>query len=370
MSHVIPLVDLAAQHAALQHALDAAIARVLASGRFILDAEVSAFERAFAAHLGVGHAVGVSSGTAALQLALLAVGVGSGDEVITVSHTASATVAAIVSVGAVPVFVDIDAARYTLDPDQLAAAFSRRTRAIIPVHLYGCPADLTPILAFAREHGLRVIEDCAQAHGARYNGRAVGTWGDLGAFSFYPTKNLGAMGDGGAVVTSDPALAARVTELRQYGWRRRYVSEAHGLNARLDELQAAILAVKLVHLDGWNVRRRALARQYSAALTRTDLGLPIEPPGTTHVFHQFVVRTAQRDALAAHLERHRIASAILYPVPVHLQPAFSAARRPVALDHTERAADTVLSLPLYSELTDAQQAQVCVAITTWDGLRQ
>ncbi len=368
MNDIVPLVDLAAQHASLHPALDAAIQRVLASGRFILDAEVAAFERAFAEYLGIGHAVGVSSGTAALQLALLAVGIGVGDEVITVSHTAVATIAAIVGTGAVPVFVDIEATHYTLDPGRIAAAITPRTRAIVPVHLYGCPADLAPILAVAQEHGLRVIEDCAQAHGARYRGRPVGAWGDLGAFSFYPTKNLGALGDAGAVVTADPELAARVAGLRQYGWGRRHVSDIHGLNARLDEFQAAVLAVKLDHLDAWNTRRRVLALRYQAALAETGLGLPTEPTETTHVFHQFVVHTARRDDLADHLRRLRISTAVLYPVPVHLQPAYrQAARRAADLDCTEQAAACVLSLPLYPELTDAQHARVCDAVLAWRG---
>ena len=353
MSVLIPLIDLAAQHAALRDPLNAAIERVVASGRYILGPEVESFEKAFAAYLGVGHAIGVSSGTAALQLALMALGIGPGHEVITVSHTAVATVAAIEQTGAAPVLVDNDPIRLTLDPTRLAGALSPKTRAIVPVHLYGCPADLDPILTFARQHGLAVVEDCAQAHGARYRDGAVGTFGDAGAFSFYPTKNLGAMGDGGAVVTADASIAARVSELREYGWRRRYISDRAGLNARLDELQAAILTVKLAHLDAWNRRRRELAQHYRQALHDTPLRLPADPIETVAVYHQFVVCSPQREKLRAHLTRSGIASAVLYPLPVHRQPAYQALRQgDGGLPMAELAAAENLALPLYPELAD------------------
>lgn len=358
MNRQIPTIDLVAQHASLQTELTAAIERVVSSGRYILGEEVEAFERAFGAYLGVGHVVGTSSGTAALQLALMAAGIGPGHDVITVSHTAVATVAAIEQAGANPVLVDIDLERFTLDPGRLAAALTPRTRAIVPVHLYGCPADLDPILAFAHEHGLVVIEDCAQAHGARYRDKRVGAWGHLSAFSFYPTKNLGAMGDGGAVATADAELATRLRELRQYGWRERYVSEARGLNARLDEIQAAILSTKLSHLDRWNARRRQLARRYRLGLANTSVVLPVEPADVEHVYHQFVIRSALRGALRESLAQVGIASGILYPLPVHRQPAYATLAH-AALVQSERAAAENLALPLYPELTDEAVDRVC-----------
>lgn len=361
MNRQIPLIDLVAQHASLQTELNAALERVTSSGRYILGAEVEAFERAFAAYLGVGHVVGTSSGTAALQLALMAAGVGPGHDVITVSHTAVATVVAIEQAGANPVLVDIDSKRFTLDPDRLAAALTPRTRAIIPVHLYGCPAELDPILAFAHHHGLVVIEDCAQAHGARYRDRHAGAWGHLSAFSFYPTKNLGAMGDGGAVATADAELATRLRELRQYGWRQRYISESRGLNARLDEIQAAILSAKLSHLDRWNARRRQLAMRYRLRLANTSAVLPVEPVEVEHVYHQFVIRSAQRDALRESLAQEAIASGILYPLPVHRQPAYATLAH-TALVQSERAAAENLALPLYPELTDEAVDRVCDAV--------
>ena len=290
----IPFNDLKAQHAALAKDLEAAALRVLRAGWYILGPEVSAFEAEFAAWLGLpaaAHAVGVNSGTDALLLALLACDIGPGAEVITVAHTAVATVTAIVNSGAQPVLVDIEADTFTLDPARLAAALTPATRAIIPVHLYGQPADLAPILTFARQHNLRVIEDCAQAHGARYQDRPVGVWGDLACFSFYPTKNLGAAGDGGMVVSRDAALAARVRSLREYGWQpgARYISQEHGLNSRLDELQAALLRVKLPHLDAWNTRRQALAARYDRLLAGSGIATPRTGPGRSHVYHTDII---------------------------------------------------------------------------------
>jgi len=348
---MIPFVDLRAQYDSLRGEIDRAISAVLQRGSFILGQEVAAFESEFAASCGVAHAVGVSSGTSALQIALLAGGVGPGDEVITVAHTAVATVAAIEMCGARPVLVDIDRARMTIDPEKCAAALTPRTRAIIPVHLYGCPAELAPIRALAQPRHILVVEDCAQAHGARYKGRPVGAWGDLAAFSFYPTKNLGAFGDGGAVLTNDAALADRARQLRQYGWRERYVSETRGLNSRLDELQAAILRVKLPHLDDWNDRRRALAGRYDDLLSGLGLTLPARPSDATHVYHQYVIRLPKRDGLQAFLARQGIQTLIHYPVPVHLQAAY----RDLGYAHgdlpiTEQAAQEVLSLPLYPEM--------------------
>jgi dTDP-4-amino-4,6-dideoxygalactose transaminase len=306
--------------------------------------------------------VGVGSGTDALHLALAACGVGPGDEVITVPHTAVATVAAIEMAGATPVLVDIDPARYTLDPARVEAALTERTRAIVPVHLYGCPAELAPILPLARAHGLYVVEDCAQAHGARYRGRRVGAWGHIAAFSFYPTKNLGACGDGGIVVTGDPALAERVRSLRQYGWRKRYVSREKGVNSRLDELQAAILRVKLRHLDAWNDARRALARQYTQRLADHGVTTPSEPGDGTHVYHLYVIRHARRDDLRDFLRERGIGSLIHYPVPVHRQPAYAALGAPGAFPVAERMAREVLSLPMYPELQTEEVTRVVKAI--------
>ncbi len=360
----IPLTDLRAQYLSVKAEVDAAVARVLDSGWYILGEEVAAFEREFAAYCGAADCVGVGSGTEALHLALLACGVGPGDEVITVSHTAVATVAAITLTGARPVLVEVDAETYTMDPVALEAAITPRTRAVIPVHLYGHPADLDPILEVARRAGVRVIEDCAQAHGATYRGRPVGTWGDLGCFSFYPTKNLGALGDGGAVVGCDLALIERVRLLREYGWaaQARYVSQVKGLNSRLDELQAAVLRVKLRHLDSWNEARRALAARYQAWLPPSVVR-PIERPGCRHVYHLYVVRVPDRDRVRARLQEMGIGTGIHYPVPIHRQPAYQDLAPPSGgLAHTERLAGEILSLPMSPTLTEDQLAEVAEAV--------
>jgi dTDP-3-amino-3,4,6-trideoxy-alpha-D-glucose transaminase len=364
---VIPPVDLRRQYASIKSEVDAALIQVLEAGWYILGEQVETFEREFAALCGVAHAVGVGSGTAALQLALAGCGVGPGSEVITVPHTAVATVVAIELTGARPVLVDIDPRRYTLNAAGLEAVITPRTRAIVPVHLYGCPADLGPILEIARRHNLFVVEDCAQAHGAQYHDQPVGSWGHIAAFSFYPTKNLGAYGDGGMVVTNDLELAERVRLLRQYGWRERYISSkvdgAKGLNSRLDELQAAILRVKLCHLQDWNDSRRRLAGLYSERLRGSGVLAPFEPEGTNHVYHLYVVRHPHRDKLRAFLNERGIGSLIHYPVPVHLQPAFrdlghEAGDFPMA----EAAAHEVLSLPLYPELRDQEVMTVANAV--------
>lgn len=360
-------IDLKAQYLSIQPEIDTAIARVLASGQFILGAEVDAFEREFAEYCSVDHAVGVDSGTSAIQLSLLACGIGAGDEVITVSNTAVATVAAIELTGAKPVLVDVNPQTLTLDPSKLEAALTTRTRAVLPVHLYGCPADMNPILDFARTHQLFVIEDCAQAHGAKYHGKSVGGWGHLSAFSFYPTKNLGAYGDGGAVLTNDSALAEKVRLLRQYGWRENRISEQKGMNARLDEMQAAILRVKLHYLEKWNDRRRELAALYKSLLADSELILPFEPPDTRHVYHQFVIRHPKRDALKAFLTRHGIHTQIHYPVPVHLQPAYRE-NNINTLSCTESIANEILSLPLYPEMQDEDVERVCRSIRLFNQL--
>lgn len=348
--------------------IEAALREVLDSGSYILGRAVAAFEEEFARFLGAATAVGVGSGTDALALALSAAGIGPGDQVFTVSHTAVATVAAVELAGASPVLVDIDPQTFTLDPERLERAVRRygggARRAVIPVHLYGHPADMPGILDVARRYELAVIEDCAQAHAATLAGRFVGTFGTAAAFSFYPTKNLGALGDGGAVVTSDAALADRVRRLREYGWRQRYVSEVRGTNSRLDEIQAAVLRVKLRHLEEDTAVRRHNADVYGARLPDTGLVLPAARPGAAHVWHQYVVRSAARDALGRALQEEGIGTLIHYPVPVHEQPAYRGrlALDPSGLAHTEAAAREVLSLPMHGHLEKADVERVSARI--------
>lgn len=356
-----------AQYDAHAEEIDAAMARVLRGGRYILGEEVASFEKEFAATLGVAHAIGVGSGTDALHLALRAAGIGAGDEVITVSHTAVATVAAVEMAGATPVLVDIDPILYTIDPARIAEAITERTRAIIPVHLYGGAADLDAVFDIARRRSLKVIEDCAQSHGATIRGRRTGAIGDAGTFSFYPTKNLGAIGDGGMIVTADDGIAAAARLLRQYGWEERYVSRIAGWNSRLDELQAAVLRVKLRHLDHDNRRRRGIAAAYTDGLRGTALTLPATRPDSEHAFHLYVVRSLQRDRLAGFLHERGVGTLVHYPVPVHLQPAYSGRLGSRPLPETERAAREVLSLPMYPELRDDEVQQVIKAIHDLEG---
>jgi dTDP-4-amino-4,6-dideoxygalactose transaminase len=339
--------------------IEAAIGRVLASDRYILGPEVANFESEFCSYIGIEHGFGVANGTDALHLALRAIGIERGDEVITVSHTAVATVAAIELAEAVPVLVDVDPKFYTIDPVLVEAAITSRTRAIIAVHLYGQPAAVSELRAIADKHGLKLIEDCAQSHGARLQDRRLGTFGHVACFSFYPTKNLGAIGDGGFVATNDALLAERVMLLRQYGWKERYVSDIAGMNSRLDELQAAILRIKLRHLDQDNARRRELARIYSSALEGAGLKLPAVRNLAEHVFHLYVVQVSARDKILAQLAELGFHCGIHYhyPVPIHLQPAYSG-RIKVSLPVTEELARRVLSLPLYPEL-DADDAKRC-----------
>lgn len=345
-----------ANYLAYRDEIDQAVQRVLTGERYILGPEVSAFETEFAAYCGVPHAVGVANGTDALVLALRGLGVGAGDLVFTVSHTAVATVAAIELARATPVLVDVDPATFTMSPESLEAMVvqlwdGRRgmPKAVLPVHLYGQPADMESILRIAHEYGLRVVEDCAQAHGAEWNGTRVGGLGDAGCFSFYPTKNLGAIGDGGAVVTRDPQLAEHLCALRQYGWNTARTSEIKGMNSRLDELQAAILRVKLRHLDQDNEKRRALAALYRDGLCALPVGLPKTAAWASPVHHQYVVRTPDRDPLREFLNSRDILSLIHYPVPVHQQPAYRHALR-ADLAQTEELVEEILSLPLYPEL--------------------
>lgn len=335
--------------------IDAAISRVLNGGRYILGEETRAFEGEFAGYIGVAHGIGVGNGTEALHIALAACGVQRGDEVITVSHTAVATVAAIELTGAIPVFVDIEPDFYTMNPEAIEVAITPKTKAIVPVHLYGQPTDMNPILEVARNHDIYVVEDCAQAHGAKYHDRIVGSWGDIACFSFYPTKNLGALGDGGMVVTDNHDLSNRVRLLREYGWAERYVSHIPGWNTRLDEIQAAILRVKLRHLDDDNRKRHQIAGLYKRELSGASLTLPEERDGVTHAYHLYVIRSGERDSLQAFLKIKDIGSLLHYPVPIHLQPAYRgrlAAGK--GLPETERAAREVLSLPMYPELTEEE----------------
>ncbi len=366
----IPQSDPRASYLAQKPEIDNAIAKVLNSGRYILGEEVLAFEAEFAAYIGVKFAIGVGSGTEALHLALRACGIGPGNEVITVSHTAVATVAAIELCGATPVLVDIDPVTLTIDPNSVEDAVkgrrNRRVKGIIPVHLYGHPADMESIIAVAQRYGLRVIEDCAQSHGATLQGRKTGSWGDIAAFSFYPTKNLGALGDGGAVVTDDPQLAECVRLLREYGWAQRFVSQFPGCNSRLDELQATILRVKLRFLDQRNERRGIIAGVYSEHLQGLLLKSPVCRSEAVHVYHQYVVRSKKRDVLRSFLREWGISSSIHYPVPVHLQPAYQGRTACIgSLDKSVAAASQVLSLPMYPELSQEQAIYICGVISDW-----
>ncbi len=360
---MIPLVDLKTQYRDLKSELDPAIAHVLENAQFALGPAVEAFERDFSSYCGTAQAVAVNSGTSALHVALLAVGVRPGDEVITVPFTFVATVAAIEYAGAVPVFVDVDAAFHTMDPAALERAITPRTRAVVPVHLFGQPADMDPIIDIARRHKLAVIEDACQAHGADDQGRRAGSIGDIGCFSFYPGKNLGAYGEGGAAVTDHEPYAERMRLLRSWGEKTRSEHSMRGFNYRMDGIQGAVLGVKLKHLERWTESRRRLAANYGRLLSGTVARTPTERPGTRHVYHVYAVRTRQRDAWRAHLLQKGIQTGVHYPVPVHLQPAYrdlgySTGDFPVA----EAASGEVLSLPLFPEMTDAQQEEVSAVL--------
>ena len=350
---LIPFVDLKVQHNKIKAELQRTIGEVLAAGKFVGGEEVEWFEKEFAQYCGVRFAVGVGSGTEALHLALLACGVGRGDEVITVPNTFIATAEAITLTGAKPVFVDIDPDTYTMDTAQIKGAITDRTTAIIPVHLYGQAADMEPILTIAERNKLLVIEDAAQAHGALYKGKKVGGFGVVACFSFYPTKNLGAYGDGGAVVTDDEEIAQRVMMLRDHGRKQKYTHEIEGMNSRLDTLQAAILRVKLRYVDQWNQQRGERASLYDTLLKDIEgLVHPTVREGCTHVYHLYVIRVAERDRLQAHLRSKGILTGIHYPVPLHLQPAYGYLRiEKGAYSVTERAATEILSLPMYPELS-------------------
>jgi dTDP-4-amino-4,6-dideoxygalactose transaminase len=361
---VIPLVDLPAHHAPIRAELDAAIRRVVDQAAFCLGPAVTGFEEAFAHYVGVRHCIGVQSGTAALQLALLAAGVGPGDEVVTAPTSFFATAEAISLVGARPIFADVDDATLNLDPTRLEAVIGPRTKAVIPVHLYGQAAPMDPILALATRRALTVIEDACQAHGATYRGRRLGSLGRAGCFSFYPSKNLGAFGEGGAITTDDDGLAARARLLRDHGSAEKYRHATVGFNYRLEGIQGAVLAVKLPYLDAWNDARRRLATRYREQLAGVgDLRLPVERPDGRHVYHLFVVRSAARESILERFAARAIARAIHYPIPIHLQKAYQdLGYGPGSFPIAEAAAREVLTLPLYPELTAEQQDHVVAAI--------
>lgn len=351
------------QYLAHKGEIDAAVSRVLESGWYIFGEEVVGFEKEFAEYLGAAHAVGVGSGTDALQLALRACGVGPGDEVITVAHTAVATVAAIESAGATPVLVDIEADRYCIDPGQIESAVTEKTKAVVPVHLYGLPADMGAICAIAKKRNLLIIEDCAQATGARYGGKRVGSIGDAAAFSFYPTKNLGALGDGGCVATNSAEIAEKVRLLREYGWAERYISRVPGTNSRLDPIQAAVLRVKLKSLDGDNARRANIAARYNRELAGAGATVPVGREKAEHVYHLYVLSADRRDEMQAFLKTKGVGALVHYPMPVHRQPAYQG-RLPGEgrLAETDAAAARVLSLPIYPELADSDVTAVIRAV--------
>ncbi|MCZ7573695.1 MAG: DegT/DnrJ/EryC1/StrS family aminotransferase [Ardenticatenaceae bacterium] len=359
----IPLVDLKAQYARIKPEIDAAIQEVVESTSFILGPAVSRFEQAFAAYCEVEHCVGTSNGTAALTIALKALGVGPGDEVIVPAMTFIASAAAVHEAGATPVLADVDPVTYTLDPACVERALTPRTRAIMPVHLYGQPADLDPLLALCRQHDLFLVEDAAQAHGARYKGRLAGSIGHAAGFSFYPGKNLGAYGDAGGLTTGDARLAARARQLRDHGRLDKYQHEFTGTNDRMDGLQGAILGAKLPHLDGWNDARRRLAANYTALLADLDVVTPMVAPDVVPVWHLYVIRVAERDRVREALNARGIGAGVHYPIPLHLQPAlrhlgYARGDFPVA----EALGDQALSLPIYPELTEVQQELVVAAL--------
>ena len=368
----VPFLDLGAQLGAIEADLKQAIDRVIAAKSFVLGPSVEQFEEHFAAYCDIRHAIGVSSGTAALHLALLACGIGPGDEVITTAHTFIATCWAITYAGARPVLVDVDPETLTIDPQRIPAAVTARTRAIIPVHLYGQPADMDPIMAIARQHHLAVVEDACQAHGARYKGRRVGSIGDIGCFSFYPGKNLGAFGEAGAVVTNDATLAAAVRKQRNHGQAQRYHHDLLGFNYRMDGIQAAVLNVKLRHLDHWNSRRREHAHAYDALLAACPgLRLTRQRGDSESVYHLYVVRSDRRDALRAYLAEQGIDTGLHYPVPIHRQPAYAelgyaAGDFPI----TEESCATLLSLPMYAELAPRQVAYVAQTVCTFQTMEE
>ncbi len=368
---MIPFVDLQGQFQTIRDEVRAAVDHVLQSGQFVLGPEVAAFEREFSAYAGVAFGIGVNSGTSALHLALLAAGVRPGDDVVTVPFTFVATVAAVRYVGANPVFVDIEPGSFTMDVNRLEAALTPRTKAILPVHLYGQAVDMDPLLAIAKHHGIPVIEDAAQAHGARYKGRPVGGLGDFGCFSFYPGKNLGAYGEGGMIVTNDDQAAERLRMLRDWGAKEKYHHECLGFNYRMEGIQGAILRVKLRRLDAWNKARRAAAARYQDLLKSGRVTVPRTLPYNEHVFHIYAIRVREREALRAFLQQRDIQTGVHYPIPVHLQKGYADARYPSgSLPSAEAASREVISLPLFPEITRSQVETVAQAVTEFVGLHQ
>ncbi len=360
---MIPLVDLTAQYHSIKDEIDAAVHSTLESGHFILGPAVLKFEQSIASYLGVEHAIGLASGTDALVIALRALNIGRGDEVLIPAYTFFATAGAVMSVGAKPVFVDVDPQSYQIDVDMIKARITPATKAIIPVHLYGHPAEMGPILEIARAHNLKVIEDNAQAFGAEYQGRKTGSFGDIACLSFFPTKNLGAFGDAGGVVTNDAALADRMRMLRTHGWKKKYFSEELGYNSRLDALQAAILQAKFPHLDEWNDKRRELADIYTERLAPLGVGVPVERPWGKHVYHLYIIRTSRRDELQAFLKNEGVAAEVYYPLPPHLAtPCREFGYREGDFPHAEKASRETLALPLFPELTQEQQEKVIEAV--------
>ena len=360
---MISLVDLTAQYHSIKKEIDAAVLSTLESGHFILGPQVVKFEESVAAYLGVKHAIGLASGTDALVIALRALNIGDGDEVIIPAYTFFATAGTVMSVGAKPVIVDVDPQSYQIDVSKIEAAITPKTKAIIPVHLYGHPAEMNPILEIARKHGLKVIEDNAQGYGAEYLGRKTGAMGEVGCLSFFPTKNLGAYGDGGMVVTNDDTLAEQMRMLRAHGWKKKYYSEMVGYNSRLDAMQAAILQAKFPHLDEWNEKRRELSKRYNDHLAPLGIVTPIEREWAKHVYHLYIIRSEKREELQAFLKEKGIASEVYYPLPPHLSiPCRKYGYKEGNFPHAEKAAKETLALPLYPELTLKQQDEVIAAI--------
>jgi dTDP-4-amino-4,6-dideoxygalactose transaminase len=359
--------DPKAGYLAHAHEIRAAIDGVLTSGRYILGPEVETFEQEFAGYHGGGHMLGVANGTEALEIALRAVGVGPGDTVVTVGNTVSATAAAIEQIGASLHLVEIDPRTMVMSPEALSRFLESKhphVKAVVPVHLYGHPADMPAISSLAKRYGAKLVEDCAQSHGAEVGGRKAGTWGDAAAYSFYPTKNLGALGDGGGVLTADSGVAERVRRLRQYGWSERYVSESPGRNSRLDEVQAAILRIKLRYLEKENAHRAKLAARYAELLKQTSLRLPHVADGVSPVWHQYTVRTPRRESLREYLASRGIMCGVLYPVPIHRQPAYANAK--LSLPETDKACAEVLCLPIHPAITFADVDHVAGEIVSWE----
>lgn len=360
---MISLVDLTAQYHSIKKEIDAAVLSTLESGHFILGPQVVKFEESVAAYLGVKHAIGLASGTDALVIALRALNIGEGDEVIIPAYTFFATAGTVMSVGAKPVIVDVDPQSYQIDVSKIEAAITPKTKAIIPVHLYGHPAEMNPILEIARKHGLKVVEDNAQGYGAEYLGKKTGAMGEAGCLSFFPTKNLGAYGDGGMVVTNDDALAEHMRMLRAHGWKKKYYSEMVGYNSRLDAMQAAILQVKFPHLDEWNEKRRELSKRYNDYFAPLGIVTPVEREWAKHVYHLYIIRSAKREALQTFLKEKGIASEVYYPLPPHLSvPCRKYGYKEGDFPHAEKAAKETLALPLYPELTLRQQDEVIAAV--------